>query len=602
MGATRIRCIMKTCVILAIVAVAFSADSFSEDFSDEISFIQDEPAETLASAVHELRSAAPELLQAHVDHIAKHAELIQSHSMSSKAKAYAHNFAASQRAIKAALKSLNDQLAAGHSHDKNALNTARANAGTLLANVKSKSKAAVNNYRGKACPSKRAEESANAKKAAAKSKLDKEKNTKICTLATTWGDMDIDKSTPKFGSALRNGWDQARSKWLKAKAAWDAAVKAHNTAIANHNKAMASFTTAVKIEATNTVNQCNNGHKEYNILKNEVASNVRTRKATFIATLVIACYIDNVASNSAAKACADKQRKASVSQWNITPAALAACSSSASLQHTYGPLSWQPTAAACHIHFKPERDAKAAAAKKEKDAKETAAKESAQKKAEKSEKAKAAELKQKEAAAKQKEKNDKAAARKERADKDEKKSKELSSKEKSSKEKSNKAVLRVTRHAWHGWINNWDGNMGWHTGGATFVSGLHSTHDNGREDRLFKPLVTTFGANQRSHHWYGWINNWDHRFDFTCGHNMAIIGFSSYHSNHREDRRWKVLCSTFHGVNVRHDGWPGWQTNWDATWSLSCGHRPMVGMSSYHDNGKEDRRWRIRCGTMQARL
>merc|ERR1711912_126286 len=217
MGATRIRCIMKTCVILAIVAVAFSADSFSEDFSDEISFIQDEPAETLASAVHELRSAAPELLQAHVDHIA-----------------------------------------AGHSHDKNALNTARANAGTLLANVKSKSKAAVNNYRGKACPSKRAEESANAKKAAAKSKLDKEKNTKICTLATTWGDMDIDKSTPKFGSALRNGWDQARSKWLKAKAAWDAAVKAHNTAIANHNKAMASFTTAVKIEATNTVNQCNN--------------------------------------------------------------------------------------------------------------------------------------------------------------------------------------------------------------------------------------------------------------------------------------------------------------------------------------------------------
>merc|ERR1711881_709017 len=136
---------------------------------------------------------------AHVDHIAKHAELIQSNLESEKAKAYAHNFASSQRAIKAALKSLNDQLMAGHNHDK----------------------AAVNTYRGRACPSKRAEESANAKKAAAKSKLDKEKNTKICTLATTWGDMDIDKSSPKFGSALRNGWDQARSKWLKAKAAWD---------------------------------------------------------------------------------------------------------------------------------------------------------------------------------------------------------------------------------------------------------------------------------------------------------------------------------------------------------------------------------------------
>merc|ERR1712036_36009 len=269
--------------------------------------------------------------------------------------------------------------------------------------------------------------------------------------------------------------------------------------------------TAVKIEATNTRSQCDNGHKEYNILKNEVASNVRTRKATFIATLVIACYIDNVASNSAAKACADKQRKASVSQWNITPAALAGCESTAALQHQYGPLSWKPTSAACHIHFKPERDAKAAAAKKEK--------------------------------------ADKEAAKREKASKDEKKSKELQTKEKSAKEKSNKAVLKVTRHAWHGWINNWDGNMGWHTGGATFVSGLHSTH-----------------------------------------------------SNHREDRRWRVLCSTFHGVNIAKSGWPGWQTNWDATWSLSCGHRPMVGMSSYHHNGREDRRWRIRCGTMRARL
>merc|ERR1711977_176854 len=357
---------MESCVILAIVAVAFSAESsFNEAFADEISFIQDEPAGTLSSAVHELRTVAPELLQAHVDHISKHAELIQSNLESAKAKAYAHNFASSQKAIKAALKSLKD-----------------------------KSKAAVNNYRGKACPSKRAEESANAKKTAAKSKLDGEKNTKICNIATNWGDMDIDKSTPKFGSVLRNGWDAARAKWLKAKAAWDAAVKAHNKAIADHNKAMASFTTAVKVEAQNTHAQCQSGHKEYNLLKNEVASNVRTRKATFIATLVIACYIDNVASNSAAKACADKQRKASVSRWNITPAALAGCESTATLQHQYGPLSWSPTAAACHIHFKPERDAKEKASKKEKSDKESKAKK------EKEEKAKAAELKTKEAAAK----------------------------------------------------------------------------------------------------------------------------------------------------------------------------------------------------------
>merc|ERR1711907_648005 len=245
-----------------------------------------------------------------------------------------------------------------------------------------------------------------------------------------------------------------------------------------------------------------------------------------------------------------------------------------------------------------ERSAKEAA-NKEKNSKEVDAKEKAAKaklerdqKAHKERKAKEDERNVKEKSAK--ERNNKEATNKERTNK------ERNNKEASNKERSNKSKLRVSRHAWHGWINNWDGNMGWHTGGNTFVSGLHSTHSNHREDRLFKPLVTTVGTNQRSHHWYGWINNWDRQFDFSCGHNMAIIGFISYHSNHYEDRRWKVLCSTFHGVSISKSGWPGWQTNWDATWSLSCGHRPMVGVSSYHNNGREDRRWRIRCGTLSA--
>merc|ERR1712054_15998 len=159
-----------------------------------------------------------------------------------------------------------------------------------------------------------------------------------------------------------------------------------------------------------------------------------------------------------------------------------------------------------------------------------------------------------------------------------------------------------SRSWWHGWINGWDGNMGWHVSGSTFISGLHSTHDNWREDRRFKPLLTTIGTSQRSHHWSGWVNNMDHYFAYSCPGNMAIIGFKSYHSNHYEDRRWKILCSSFHHVNIGKSGWPHWQTNWDATWSIGCGHRPLVGLSSYHDNHKEDRRWRVQCGTITNRL
>jgi len=144
--------------------------------------------------------------------------------------------------------------------------------------------------------------------------------------------------------------------------------------------------------------------------------------------------------------------------------------------------------------------------------------------------------------------------------------------------------------------------MNWSTHGNFFFSGLHSTHNNGREDRLFKPLLTRWGANQYAATWSGWLNNWDARFDYSCPHNKAVVGLISYHHNGAEDRRWRVRCAAFHGVTIHKNAWPGWQTNWDATWSIGCGHAPMVGLSSYHNNHREDRRFRIRCGRATIRL
>merc|ERR1711988_1037479 len=78
--------------------------------------------------------------------------------------------------------------------------------------------------------------------------------------------------------------------------------------------------------------------------------------------------------------------------------------------------------------------------------------------------------------------------------------KEKASKESAAKERANK--VKVTKHWWHShWINNWDGHMNWSVGGHTYFSGLHSTHRNHREDRLFKPLLTNIGSTQSSTHW-----------------------------------------------------------------------------------------------------
>merc|ERR1711861_57187 len=180
---------------------------------------------------------------------------------------------------------------------------------------------------------------------------------------------------------------------------------------------------------------------------------------------------------------------------------------------------------------------------------------------------------------------------------------ERASKERSGKlERANKHKAALARrihashHRWLGNINGWDGHMNWHTNGHTSVSGLQSWHHNGYEDRIFKPLVTNIGSTQHGRHITGFVNNMDGTFAYTCPTNKAIVGFYSYHNNGNEDRRWRFYCAHFHGVGFRAGGWPGWQTRWDAHFAIGCGHNPAIGFSSYHSNRKEDRIWRIRCG------
>jgi len=169
-------------------------------------------------------------------------------------------------------------------------------------------------------------------------------------------------------------------------------------------------------------------------------------------------------------------------------------------------------------------------------------------------------------------------------------------------ERSNKARAQVTWHAWGGYLNNMDRPINWAANGHTFISGLRSFHNNHYEDRQFSPLLTNVRSTQARKHWSGWVNNMDAYFAYSCPTNYVMSGFISYHNNHYEDRRWRFQCAHFHGLGVRNGGWPGWQTSWDRPFALGCGHRPAVGFSSYHHNHYEDRRWRIQCGTFYVRV
>merc|ERR1711988_1900739 len=129
----------------------------------------------------------------------------------------------------------------------------------------------VAGFRNKACPTKRLEQEAKAKRDAAHRAANGVGNGKICSggLSTTYGDMDIEKAVPKFGTELRNKWDKARDKFNKSCGKYAAATKAHKLALQKYNVAMAQFRTALNIEVSNAARACKNAHHEYNALKKE---------------------------------------------------------------------------------------------------------------------------------------------------------------------------------------------------------------------------------------------------------------------------------------------------------------------------------------------
>merc|ERR1712054_615687 len=275
--------------------------------------LEQESVQSLVHAAKHLQKVSQVHMQMHADRIAKHAQMIQSASAAEKAKAYAHNFNNSKKAIRSALKALTNQLNAGHKHDVNALRLERNRGNGIIGKANSGG------------------------------------------LGTTFGDMDVEKAVPKFGTELRNKWDKARDKFNKSRGKYAAATKAHKLALQKYNVAMAQFKTALRIEVSNAQTACSNAHKEYEALKKEVAS------------------------NASAKACANKKRRASTNQWNINGGTLARCPSKAHLEASFGPKGWQPTKRTCHHSHWNEKSYKKAMKEKAAKHKEKAAKEKKQK-------------------------------------------------------------------------------------------------------------------------------------------------------------------------------------------------------------------------------
>merc|ERR1712212_1394394 len=95
----------------------------------------------------------------------------------------------------------------------------------------------------------------------------------------------------------------------------------------------------------------------------------------------------------------------------------------------------------------------------------------------------------------------------------------------------------------------------------------------------------------------GWQNNWDGKHHMVCRDGEHIKQIKSMHSNSKEDRLWEAICAKMPGVKVdKSCRWSGYVNGWDEMLAFTCpSGTVMTGMSSYHDNGREDRRFQFYC-------
>jgi len=155
------------------------------------------------------------------------------------------------------------------------------------------------------------------------------------------------------------------------------------------------------------------------------------------------------------------------------------------------------------------------------------------------------------------------------------------------------------------WENSWDGALEFDAGVDGMITGLYSVHNNYREDRRWKFMYgSAKGLDCHEQTWTDWMNSWDEILYFICPPDQVLHGIESFHANSKEDRRWKFqCCRVSSGVSVQSKGWSEYVNDWDKELSYRCpaSDQAIVGVSSYHDNYTEDRRWKVLCGELKLR-
>lgn len=165
---------------------------------------------------------------------------------------------------------------------------------------------------------------------------------------------------------------------------------------------------------------------------------------------------------------------------------------------------------------------------------------------------------------------------------------------------------------YHGY-SNWDAHFALECSKDKAIRYWRSYHKNDKEDRRFKIGCQSMTNSKLSGcAWTSYVNDWDEAFGFVCGYNSVLTGVRSHHSNHYEDRRFGFRCCAMDidtgtpGLSLKtvmRSDWITYENEWDGPQTTSASTQyAFCGFSSYHNNHNEDRRFRFKfCSTGEVR-
>uniref|UniRef100_A0A673FGV5 Hemagglutinin/amebocyte aggregation factor n=1 Tax=Sinocyclocheilus rhinocerous TaxID=307959 RepID=A0A673FGV5_9TELE len=119
------------------------------------------------------------------------------------------------------------------------------------------------------------------------------------------------------------------------------------------------------------------------------------------------------------------------------------------------------------------------------------------------------------------------------------------------------------------------------------ISSITSQHHNHYEDRVWDFGCQANNGQSESCFWTSYVNDFDQVIFFECPAQHVIAGMSSYHSNHHEDRRWRFNCCRSNCISANCH-WTSYVNSFDEYFHWTVPSRNvLVGTQSYHQNREE---------------